>query len=59
MSTQLVRDGDGKGFLLTRFWAGGPQYEITDARRQQVRLTAEQAQFLVDVLTVDLKVPKP
>ncbi len=59
MSVPLIAETDDKGFLLTRFWAGGPQYEITDATRRQIRLTADQASFLVEVLMLDLQVPRP
>jgi hypothetical protein len=59
MSAPLVREEDGKGFLLTRFWAGGAHYEIHDSRGEWIRLTEEQARFLVEVLKCDLKVQKP
>jgi hypothetical protein len=59
MSFALVQQDDEKDFTLTRFWAGGVQYEITDARGEQVVLTEQQARFLVEVLTIDLQTPKP
>ena len=59
MSTPLVRQEDAKGFLLTRFWPAGTNYEIHDGTGSYVRLTEEQARFLVAVLAFDLETPKP
>jgi hypothetical protein len=59
MSAALVGPEDEKGFLLTRFWRNGVHYEIHDGSFSIIRLTEEQARFLVEVLKEDLKVPKP
>ncbi len=62
MSTSLIREEDRKGFLLTRYWAGGTHYQITtftSPNGEFIQLTEEQARFLVEVLTIDFQVPKP